>query len=259
MSIKYSDLSRDRSEIRLLQLLPSPGAQYARIPCCRLMQTSLWGAPKYKALSYAWGSATTNRIILVDDIGIRIPENLFNALVTLRPLVSPFLIWANYLCIDQRNDIEKAWQVALMGDIYRRADEVLAWLGRGDSESQRAIESLDILGKMAYACGFYHHLHIGDAIWMKLAQLYSRHPVKSPFDLILLLGQLKEEFDVYNPIFGMLVFLFHNINGWNDSGSLFPVRQMKNLLERLGLEESGFFKKLPFHKKQSLFVEDENQ
>ncbi|KAI1275367.1 HET-domain-containing protein [Xylaria sp. FL0933] len=226
------DLSRDISEIRLLQLLPNPGPQYARIPCCRLMQTSLWGAPKYNALSYAWGSATTNRIILVDDIGIRIPENLFNALITLRPSMSPFLVWVDYLCIDQLNDIEKAWQVALMGDIYRRADEVLAWLGLGDSESQTAIESLDKLGKMAYACGFYHDLHIGDAIWLKLAQLYSRHPAKSPFDFLLLLRHLKEEFDVCNPIFGMLAFLFHNINGWNDSGNLFPVRQMKNLLER---------------------------
>ncbi|KAI0534298.1 HET-domain-containing protein [Xylaria digitata] len=229
MSIQYLDLSRDRSEIRLLQLLPSPGAHYARIPCCRLLQTSLQEAPPYKALSYAWGNPNTNRVILVDDVGIRIPENLFNALITLRPSKFPILMWIDYLCINQRNDTEKAWQVALMGDIYRRADQVLAWLGCGDSESQRALEYLDEFGAEAYLCGFYHDLHIGDTIWRKLAILYSTHPAPFIFDSII---TRLNRVGMYVPIFMKLWNLFHKINGWIGEGNCFPIREMKKLLER---------------------------
>ncbi|KAF2966163.1 hypothetical protein GQX73_g7402 [Xylaria multiplex] len=194
-------------------------------------------APPYKALSYAWGNANTNRVILVDDIGIRIPENLFNALITLRPSKSPILMWVDYLCINQRNDIEKAWQVALMGDIYERADQVLAWLGCGDSESQRAIEYLDELGAEAYSCGFYHDLHIGDAIWLKWAQLYPTCSDPLMFDLIL--TQLIQAIGVFPPIFMKLAKLmkklwnlFCKINGWDIEGKCFPIPEMKNLLER---------------------------
>ncbi|KAI0427763.1 HET-domain-containing protein [Xylaria sp. FL1042] len=232
MSIQYRALSRDRSEIRLLRLLPSSGTQYARIPCCRLLQTSLRNAPRYKALSYAWGSATTNRVIMVDGIGIRIPENLFNALITLRPPKFEILIWVDYLCINQRDDMEKSWQVALMGDIYKRAHEVLAWLGLGDDESQRAIEYLNEIGEVAYACGLYDDLHIGDAVWVRLARLYSRRPASFPFELIHLRRQLEQEFDIDGPILQRLVVLFDMINGWNGEGKIFPIPEMKKLLER---------------------------
>ncbi|KAI1746850.1 HET-domain-containing protein [Xylaria castorea] len=240
MSIPYSDLSRDRKEIRLLQLQPSPGPQYARIPCCRLLRTSLPAAPPYEALSYAWGDAETNRIIIVDGIQVRIPQNLFNALITLRPSqLPPFLMWIDYLCINQRNDIEKTWQVRLMREIYSKADHVLAWLGPSDRESQRAMEYLDALGEEALLCGFYHNLHIGDTIWQGLATLYSTHPRDSPFELILMrLAELfNTEFgrNIYAPALMVVLRLgnlFHKINGWSSKGKGFPVQEMRRLLER---------------------------
>ncbi|KAI0183831.1 heterokaryon incompatibility protein-domain-containing protein [Xylaria flabelliformis] len=240
MSIPYSDLRRDRKEIRLLQLLPSPGPQYARIPCCRLLRTNLRAAPSYNALSYAWGDAETNRVIIVDDIHIRIPQNLFDALITLRPSqLTPFLLWVDYLCINQRNDTEKAWQVGLMRDIYSKADHVLAWLGPGDCESQRAMEYLDTLGEEAVLCGFYHNLHIGDMIWQGLAMLYSAHPRDTSFDLILMrLGEILDTTFGQNvhasALTAMLRLgkLFHKINGWSSKGNGFPVREMRKILER---------------------------
>ncbi|KAI1736279.1 HET-domain-containing protein [Xylaria scruposa] len=240
MSIPYADLKRDRKEIRLLQLLPSPGPQYARIPCCRLLRTNFRSAPSYNALSYAWGDAETNRVIIVDDIPIRIPQNLFNALITLRPSqLPPFLMWVDYLCINQRNDIEKAWQVGLMREIYSKADHVLAWLGPSDRESQRAIEYLDALGEEALLCGFYHNLHIGDIIWQGLAMLYSAHPRDTSFNLILM--RLKEILDATlgrhihaSALTAVLRLgsLFHKINGWSGKGTGFPIREMRKILER---------------------------
>ncbi|KAI0906022.1 HET-domain-containing protein [Ustulina deusta] len=254
MSIPYLNLSRDRREIRLLELLPCPGAQYARIPCCRLLQQialpeaprqfaqilccqlleqiGLREAPRYSALSYAWGNAETNRVMKVDDIFIRIPQNLFNALITLRPPQSPLRLWVDYLCINQQNDEEKAWQVALMRDIYSQADQVLAWLGPGDGESQRAMEYLDTLGEEAHLCGFYHDDHIGDAIWERLATIYSTHSYAFSGDSIPtpLREALDAEFDQH--IHVPLTNLFHKINGWSSKGKGFPVREMKNLLKR---------------------------
>ncbi|KAI0422749.1 HET-domain-containing protein [Xylaria grammica] len=235
MSIRYLDLSQARSEIRLLQLLPSSGSQYSRIPCCRLLRTGLLEAPPYKALSYAWGNAEKCRIIKVDNIGIRIPENLFNALIALRPPKSPILMWVDYLCINQQNDIEKAWQVALMGDIYKKADQVVAWLGPGDYDSQRAMEYLHELGKEAYLCGFYHDQHSGHTFWQKLAEFYSTHQVTLPFSPIPtpLKEVLHAEFYEHGPLSTLMsLSAFHKINGWSDGGRCFPIREMKNLLRR---------------------------
>jgi hypothetical protein len=149
-------------------------------------------------------------------------------------------MWIDYLCINQRNDIEKAWQVALMRDIYSQADQVLAWLGPGDGESRRAIEYLDAIGEEAYSCGFYHDLHIGDAIWQRLATLYSSHPGDFPFESNMptrLKEVLDAEFDrcTYAQTRSTVLRLgnlFHKINGWNSKGKGFPVREMKNILER---------------------------
>jgi hypothetical protein len=229
MSIQYHDLSRDRSEIRLLQLLPNLEPQYARIPCCRLSQTSLRDAPSYKALSYAWGNADKTRVILVNDIGIRIPENLFDALIALRPSGYPFYMWVDYLCINQRDDREKTWLVAMMGEIYKQADQVLAWLGPGDPESQKGIKFLNELGEKAYMCGFYHNHRIGHGIWPELASLYSTLPGGFPFDsiprrLILQVPGLYQ--------FMKLGHLFREINGMHDKEKCVPIREINNIFGR---------------------------
>jgi len=46
------------------------------------------------------------------------------------------------ICIDQRNEDEKSQQVAMMGEIYQRAEKVCAWIGEGDP---RVACILDIL------------------------------------------------------------------------------------------------------------------
>ncbi len=37
-------------------------------------------------------------------------------------------LWVDAICIDQSNILERSHQVALMGDIYRRAEKVIVWL-----------------------------------------------------------------------------------------------------------------------------------
>ncbi|RYP19998.1 hypothetical protein DL765_003047 [Monosporascus sp. GIB2] len=165
MSIVYRNLDRQRREIRLLQLLPIAGPKHARIPECRLIQTSLLEGPQYVALSYVWGNPERNRVIVVDELGIRIPKNLFDALIALRPIKDPVTIWIDFLCINQENDAEKSWQVELMKDIYSRAKDVLAWLGPPDAESELAMKYLDSFGRKAEACGFHWDARVADVIW----------------------------------------------------------------------------------------------
>ncbi|KAI1425907.1 HET-domain-containing protein [Xylaria sp. FL1777] len=255
MSIQYLDLNRDRREIRLLQLLPCTGGRYARIPCCRLLHASLREAPRYDALSYAWGDANPNRVIIIDDIPILIPQNLFNALITLRPQQAPILIWADYLCINQQNVTEKTWQVAMMRDIYVQANEVLVWLGPGDSESQRAIEYLEELGEEAYSCGFYHNEHIGELSWRRLATLYSTHRGDPPDSIAtrmkaILEAEFRQHIFASTP---MIVYqlgnLFHKINGWSRNSKCFPIQEMKNILKRQWFERVWVLQEIAVSKK----------
>lgn len=47
-------------------------------------------------------------------------------------------IWANFLCINQKDKEEKGRQVRLMTDIYRQAAGVLAWVGPSRPEDDGA-------------------------------------------------------------------------------------------------------------------------
>lgn len=51
------------------------------------------------------------------------------ALKRLRLPSTSRLLWVDQLCVDQDNDDEKAQQIQIMGDIYRKAKRVVIWLG----------------------------------------------------------------------------------------------------------------------------------
>jgi hypothetical protein len=51
--------------------------------------------------------------------------------------------WIDALCINQENTKEKSNQVALMQDIYQRAERVLTWIGGDDGSVTIALELID--------------------------------------------------------------------------------------------------------------------
>jgi hypothetical protein len=63
------------------------------------------------------------------------------------PLNLPSFLWADALCINQSDDVEKTNQVQMMGDIYRKATLVISWLGRGDEQTALALHTLKFLGR----------------------------------------------------------------------------------------------------------------
>jgi hypothetical protein len=112
--------------IRLLTILP--GA--SDLITCTLTTAFLFSIPKFKALSYMWGTETPHRTILVNGKSLSVRPNLFEILQRLRRSSrEPILNWIDAICVDQENIIERNQQVRLMSTIYSRAELVIAWLG----------------------------------------------------------------------------------------------------------------------------------
>ncbi|KAI1820203.1 heterokaryon incompatibility protein-domain-containing protein [Xylaria intraflava] len=122
--ISYRRLSTTRNEIRLLVIEPL-AREDTRIRC-RLEHASLFDLNiEFAALSYHWGDhAVVKRILLSGDL-VPITFNLYKALDELRRR-GIYRVWADDLCINQRDDEERSQQVLRMGAIYRAASMVFA-------------------------------------------------------------------------------------------------------------------------------------
>ena len=97
----------------------------------------------YEALSYAWGDPTPNKVIFVNDRALKVATNLKTALRHLRYPDSSRTLWADALCINQSDDIEKSGQVQIMHNIYSLADGIVAWLGTGTPDTDSHFEAME--------------------------------------------------------------------------------------------------------------------
>ena len=85
-----------------------------------------WG--DYVALSYCWGDARITREIIVNGCSFHVIVNLETALRQLRDshcIKQGFKLWADAICIDQRNLEERGQQIGRMRCIYS-----LVWYNR---------------------------------------------------------------------------------------------------------------------------------
>ncbi|TVY75802.1 Heterokaryon incompatibility protein 6 OR allele [Lachnellula suecica] len=97
-----------------------------------------------QALSYVWGPQHPRRLIELDGKPCEVGENLYQALVHLRPQSESRLLWVDALCINQLDLDERNHQVAQMGNIYSQAARVVTWLGLSDAKTSEAIRFLQI-------------------------------------------------------------------------------------------------------------------
>ena len=116
------------SHIRVLKIEPGEENDPLR---CSLVQVSLDDGLDFPALSYAWGDATDLCKIECDGKITEITRNLYEALGMMR-LKDVRILWADALCINQKDLVERGVQVQLMSRIYSQTDRVLLWLGRED-------------------------------------------------------------------------------------------------------------------------------
>jgi hypothetical protein len=138
--LTYEKLDPNRSEIRLLKIhIEDVGGIQ-----CELTKHSLNFNPKYLGLSYVWGDPNVTEEITVNGQVLAVTTNLASALEVLaksfygRPR-SEYLFWIDAICINQGDIQERTHQVRLMGDIFKNATSVLAWLGPEEDRSAQAI------------------------------------------------------------------------------------------------------------------------
>ncbi|KAI1746695.1 heterokaryon incompatibility protein-domain-containing protein [Xylaria castorea] len=112
--------------IRLMQL--HPGSETDPIHLS-LVNTALDSVPDFESISYCWGSEQDKRQVTCDDASLSITNSLFTGLAYFRYTDRPRTLWADAICINQADAVEKSSQVLLMPQIYSQATRTLVWLG----------------------------------------------------------------------------------------------------------------------------------
>jgi hypothetical protein len=59
-------------------------------------------------------------------------------------------LWTDAICINQADLNKQKAQVLMMGDIYRCAETVIAWLGKDFSDTDLAIKALNTLARVLF-------------------------------------------------------------------------------------------------------------
>jgi hypothetical protein len=142
-SFKYADLPKNQHRIRLIRIHPlAPGADDSTtIQCDLLDDISLQEyTEKFTTVSYCAGDPKKTETILIDGLSFNAFANLGHALRQARHFWKKtygdreLLLWADQICIDQSDSLERSHQVNFMGDIYAAAEQVLACLSTEESQ-----------------------------------------------------------------------------------------------------------------------------
>lgn len=94
---------------------------------------------QFEALSYVWGRNGASDTIVCDGKMLQVTASVGDALRQLRDPVRYRVIWADQVCINQKNLVERSQQVRHMNSIYQTASKVVVWLGDDrDGHAERA-------------------------------------------------------------------------------------------------------------------------
>lgn len=138
-------------QIRLLELLPGKATDTVQA------KTFIIDSPRhhdYEALSYAWGLQDVRHEIMLNGQPYTVGPNLHDALMSLRLPDRVRHLWVDALCINQKDDDEKAVQIGLMGTIYCEARNVAIFLGMPTARSYTLFE---FLNRKERTEGFTHY------------------------------------------------------------------------------------------------------
>jgi hypothetical protein len=114
---------------------------------CTLEIASLNDEIEFNALSYCWGSERDAIDIVVNGGRVSVTQNLAAALNHLRSTqdVAVVPIWADAICINQSDVLERNAQVAMMSQLYKLAKLVHIWLGDSNLVQVASMQALQEL------------------------------------------------------------------------------------------------------------------
>ncbi|PMD33070.1 HET-domain-containing protein, partial [Hyaloscypha variabilis F] len=142
-TFRYTPLDSSTSTqsfIRLLKLYPGNGRNPVETS---LEETSLSSDPEYEAVSYCWGDDKDRSTISCNGGQLPVPRRLEVALRNMRYSDKPRILWADAICINQKDKAEKESQVQLMHTIFSKARQTLIFLGDiEDKQAQKISRSL---------------------------------------------------------------------------------------------------------------------
>ncbi|KAK5658046.1 hypothetical protein OQA88_2602 [Cercophora sp. LCS_1] len=143
-------LAPSRKETRLLRLCGGYRHPEEAVHADLIKVSLDDGDVDFKALSYAWGVPDANApplIIQINGHPFPVSGTVFVALQKIRRRFcssgESVNLWIDSICINQVSIAEKNHQVPLMSDIYRRASQVVVWLG--DCRRGETIRMLNVL------------------------------------------------------------------------------------------------------------------
>ena len=133
-------------ELERYQYIQLPGSDYIRtltlfpgvkdtVPRCHISAVPLHRVEHtYEALYYCWGDPNNKFDIICNGRRLAVTANLYDALQALRDEQKSRVLWADAMCINQTDNVEKSHQVRSMDRIYRKARAVPVWLGKDKEE-----------------------------------------------------------------------------------------------------------------------------
>lgn len=141
--------ARGGASIRVVELLPGTATEMLQLNLKVIPLENIKCPPNFEALSYCWGGtkdAASPITVQCNNQNLVIHSSLNIALRHLRYTQKPRIIWADAICINQKDDDEKAEQIPLMRKIYEKAKRVVIWLGEDGPDEVDGSDS----GKRAF-------------------------------------------------------------------------------------------------------------
>ena len=135
---RYSRLPENNIRLLRIKSIGNP-------PVCELYDAPLNDDLRFRAISYAWGSDELTHRIKCNDLIMNVTESVADMFssTSISALCVDLPIWVDAVCINQRDESEKAVQVRMMGSLYSRAEEVVVWLGAASDDSDYAMKQLN--------------------------------------------------------------------------------------------------------------------
>lgn len=140
----YEPLDSHDRETRLVTLQQGHFEDTIR---CNLSKVSLMNEPSFQALSYTWGGPSFAGQIYLNGQPHQVTNNLESALRHLRHVSEPRVLWIDALCINQKDVLERNSQVRHTNSIYKKASEVVAWMGEEAEDSNLVFDAFEALPK----------------------------------------------------------------------------------------------------------------
>ncbi|EWZ02794.1 hypothetical protein FOYG_02017 [Fusarium oxysporum NRRL 32931] len=158
VTFKHKALDDPAENIRLVQVK----APQTALPLQLCLSTHLIANNlRYFAVSYTWGDGCLTEELLINGRPMMVTKNCYYALTQINSRYpsdqnsqEPAYIWIDSICINQDDNDEKGYQVAMMGDIYSKAAKVLACIGSHADNSQMlrtVLDEIKVLKPRVYA------------------------------------------------------------------------------------------------------------